>query len=76
MRDITVQPTRPAPTPRSASTPAVPGRRARPSYQGLVKRLRDHGVDCEIIFLTQTTVLIQRFSETAGAIRSPKMVEP
>ena len=32
---------------------------------GLVKRLRDHGVDCEIVFLdAEDSVLIQRFSET------------
>ncbi len=31
----------------------------------LIKRLRDHGVDCEVIFLdADDTVLMQRFSET------------
>jgi len=31
----------------------------------LIKRLRDHGVDCEVIFLdAEDNVLIQRFSET------------
>ncbi|MDJ0738296.1 MAG: RNase adapter RapZ [Gammaproteobacteria bacterium] len=32
---------------------------------GMIKRLRDHGVDCEIVFLdAEDPVLIQRFSET------------
>ena len=31
----------------------------------LIQRLRDHGVDCEVVFLdAEDTVLIQRFSET------------
>jgi UPF0042 nucleotide-binding protein len=31
----------------------------------LIKRLRDHGVDCEVVFLdAEDNVLIQRFSET------------
>ena len=31
----------------------------------VIKRLRDHGVDCEVVFLdAEDTVLIQRFSET------------
>jgi UPF0042 nucleotide-binding protein len=31
----------------------------------LIKRLRDHGVDCEVVFLdAEDSVLIQRFSET------------
>ena len=32
---------------------------------GMIKRLRDHGVDCEIVYLdADNQVLIQRFSET------------
>lgn len=32
---------------------------------GLIKRLRDHGVDCEVVFLdAEDQVLLQRFSET------------
>lgn len=32
---------------------------------GLIKRLRDHGVDCEVVYLdAEDSVLMQRFSET------------
>ena len=32
---------------------------------GMIKRLRDHGVDCEIVFLdAENPILMQRFSET------------
>jgi UPF0042 nucleotide-binding protein len=32
---------------------------------GVIKRLRDHGLDCEVVFLdAEDAVLIQRFSET------------
>ncbi len=32
---------------------------------GMIKRLRDHGVDCEIVFLdAENQILMQRFSET------------
>ena len=49
-----------------------------------VERLRDHGVDCEIVFLdAENPVLIQRFSETRrrhhvsadGFYRGKKVVE-
>lgn len=64
VRDITVQPARAEPLTaigidarnRGAELGQLPA---------LVKRLRDHGVDCEILFLdAEDSVLIQRFSET------------
>jgi UPF0042 nucleotide-binding protein len=64
VRDITVQPAR-----AEALTAIGIDARSRGAELGqlpaLVKRLRDHGVDCEILFLdAEDSILIQRFSET------------
>ncbi len=64
VRDITVNPTK-------ARSPFAIGIDARnPGAEldrlpGMIKRLRDHGVDCEVVFLdAEDAILIQRFSET------------
>lgn len=64
VRDITIQPTKA----RSLTAIGIDARNPGAELgqlPGLVKRLRDHGVDCEIVFLdAEDNVLIQRFSET------------
>ncbi len=64
VRDITVQPTRA----RSLTAIGIDARNPGVELSqlpALIKRLRDHGVDCEVVFLdAEDSVLIQRFSET------------
>ena len=64
VRDITVQPTQARALTAIGIDARSPGAELT-QLPGLVKRLRDHGVDCEIIFLdADDSILIQRFSET------------
>ncbi len=64
VRDITVQPARA----RGLTAVGIDARSPQAELNrlpALIKRLRDHGVDCEIVFLdAEDQVLIQRFSET------------
>jgi UPF0042 nucleotide-binding protein len=64
VRDITVQPAKARASTAIGIDARSPGAELS-QLPGLVKRLRDHGVDCEIVFLeAEDNVLIQRFSET------------
>jgi UPF0042 nucleotide-binding protein len=64
VRDITVQPTAARPLTAIGIDARSPGAELS-QMPGLVKRLRDHGVACEVVFLdAEDSVLIQRFSET------------
>ena len=64
VRDITLHPTRARALTAIGIDARSPGAELS-QLPGLVKRLRDHGVDCEIVFLdAEDNVLIQRFSET------------
>ena len=64
VRDITLHPT------KSRGQTAIGIDARNPGNEldqppGLIKRLRDHGVDCEVVFLdAEDAVLMQRFSET------------
>jgi len=64
VRDITNQPA----SARSLTAIGIDARNPGAELSrlpGLIKRLRDHGVDCEVVFLdAEDSVLIQRFSET------------
>jgi UPF0042 nucleotide-binding protein len=64
VRDITQQPARA----RGLTAVGIDARSPQAELNrlpALIKRLRDHGVDCEIVFLdAEDQVLIQRFSET------------
>lgn len=64
VRDITLQPARA----RGLTAVGIDARSPQAELSrlpALIKRLRDHGVDCEIVFLdAEDQVLIQRFSET------------
>jgi UPF0042 nucleotide-binding protein len=64
VRDITVQPTQARGRTAIGIDARTPGAELG-QLPGLIKRLRDHGVDCEVVFLdAEDSVLIQRFSET------------
>jgi UPF0042 nucleotide-binding protein len=64
VRDITGQPT----AARANTAIGIDARNTGGELEllpGMIKRLRDHGVDCEVVFLdADDAVLIQRFSET------------
>lgn len=64
VRDITVQPTRTRGLTAIGIDARNPGAELN-QLPAMIKRLRDHGVDCEVVFLDAAdNVLIQRFSET------------
>jgi len=64
VRDITVQPAKARGLTAIGIDARNPGVELS-QLPGLIKRLRDHGVDCEVVFLdAEDAVLIQRFSET------------
>jgi RNase adapter protein RapZ len=64
VRDITLQPTR-TPSLTAVGIDARSPEAELNRLPSLIKRLRDHGVDCEVVFLdAEDNVLIQRFSET------------
>jgi len=64
VRDITMQPTKARGLTAIGIDARNPGTELD-QLPGLIKRLRDHGVDCEVVFLdAEDSVLIQRFSET------------
>ncbi len=64
VREITTQPDKA----RGLTAIGIDARNPGPELSrlpGLIKRLRDHGVDCEVVFLdAEDNVLMQRFSET------------
>jgi UPF0042 nucleotide-binding protein len=64
VRDITGQPT----AARAHTAIGIDARNPGTELDqlpGMIKRLRDHGVDCDVVFLdADDAVLIQRFSET------------
>jgi UPF0042 nucleotide-binding protein len=64
VRDITADPA--AANPRTAIGIDARSRGAELSrLPDLIKRLRDHGVDCEVVFLdAEDSILIERYSET------------
>ncbi len=64
VRDITVQPAKTRGLTAIGIDARSPGVELG-QLPGLIKRLRDHGVDCEVVFLdAEDGVLMQRFSET------------
>lgn len=64
VRDITVQPAKARGLTAIGIDARSPGVELS-QLPGLIKRLRDHGVDCEVVFLdAEDSVLMQRFSET------------
>jgi UPF0042 nucleotide-binding protein len=63
-RDITTNPTKARELTAIGIDARSPGKELD-HLPGVIKRLRDHGLDCEVIFLdAEDSVLIQRFSET------------
>jgi len=64
VRDITQQPARARGLTAIGIDARSPGAELS-QLPALIKRLRDHGVDCEVVFLdAEDSVLMQRFSET------------
>ncbi|MCB1787814.1 MAG: RNase adapter RapZ [Chromatiaceae bacterium] len=64
VRDITLHPTKSRGQTAIGIDARNPGNELD-QLPGLIKRLRDHGVDCEVVFLdAEDAVLMQRFSET------------
>ena len=64
VRDITVQPTKARHLTAIGIDARSPGAELS-QLPGMIKRLRDHGVACEVVYLdADENVLIQRFSET------------